>query len=427
MSVKIEKPEKNVVKLEIGIDAKAFDEYLNKAFLKNKNRFNIPGFRKGKAPRAMVERYFGEQILYEDAINYACADAYDKAIEENDIQPVDRPEIDIVQIGSGQDFIFTAKVTVMPEVELGEYKGLSVEKEQVLITDDDVEEELKRVAERNSKLITVEDRPVKDGDTVNIDFEGSVDGVPFEGGTAKGYTLVIGSGTFIPGFEDQLIGAELNSEVDVNVTFPEDYHSEDLKGKAALFKVKINEIKYKELPEINDDFASDVSEFETLDEYKADIRTKLTERAQAEADRKFEDEVIKKAVENAQCDIPEVMVDRRLDGMLNQFDMQLRYQGMDLKNYLQMMGMEESKLREDFRGNAHDEVKTQLVLEKISKVENIDVTEEEYEEELASMAARYNQPVEEMKKHLRVDDIEYIKDSIKRRKTIKFLVENAQA
>ncbi len=427
MSVKIEKPEKNVVKLEIQVEAKAFDEYLNKAFLKNKSRFNIPGFRKGKAPRAMVERYYGEGVLYEDAINFACAEAYDKAIDENDIKPVDRPEIDVVQIGSGQDFIFTATVTVMPEVVLGEYKGLEAKKDDVVITDDDVEEELKRVADRNSKLITIEDRPVQDGDTVNIDFEGSVDGVPFDGGTAKGYTLVVGSGTFIPGFEDQLIGAALGSEVDVNVTFPEDYHSEDLKGKAALFKVKINEIKKKELPEINDEFASDVSEFETLEEYKADIRKKLTERAQAEADRKFEEEIIKKAVDNAQCDIPEVMVNRRLDGMLNQFDMQLRYQGMNLENYMKMMGMEESKLREDFRENAYQDVKTQLVMEKIAEVENVEVTPEEYEEELKQIADRYNQPVEEMKKHLRGDDIEYIKDSIERRKTVALLVENAKA
>ena len=427
MSVKIEKMEKNTVKLEIQVEAKAFDEYLNKAFLKNKSRFNIPGFRKGKAPRAMVERYYGEHVLYEDAINFACADAYDKAIDENNIEPVDRPEIDIVQIGSGKDFIFTATVTVKPEVVLGDYKGLEAKKEEVVVTDDDVEEELKRIAERNSKLISIEDRPVQDGDTVNIDFEGSVDGVKFEGGTAKGYTLVVGSGTFIPGFEDQLIGAELGSEVDVNVTFPEDYHSEDLKGKAALFKVKINEIKKKELPEINDEFASDVSEFETLDEFKADIRKKLTERAQAQADRKFEDEIIKKAVDNAQCDIPEVMVNRRLDAMINQFDLQLRYQGMSLESYLKMMGMEESKLREDYRESAYEDVKTQLVMDKIAEVENIEVTPEEYEEELKQMADRYNQPVEEMKKHLRSDDIEYIKDSIERRKTIALLVENAKA
>jgi trigger factor len=308
MGTKIENVEKNVVKLEIDVDAKVFDECMNKSFSKNKSRFNIPGFRKGKAPRSMVERYYGEQVLYDDAINFACSEAYDKAVDENDIHPVSKPEIDIVQIGSGKDMIFTATVTVMPEVELGEYKGLSAKKDDVVITDDDVEAELKRVADRNSKLITIEDRPIQKGDTVNIDFEGTVDGVAFEGGTSKGYTLEIGSGAFIPGFEDQLVGVALGSETGVNVTFPEDYHSENLKGKAAIFKVKVNEIKFKQLPEIDDDFASDVSEFETLEEYKADIRKNLADQAQKQADRKFEDDIVKLAVDNAACDIPEVMV-----------------------------------------------------------------------------------------------------------------------
>ncbi len=426
MSVKIEKVEKNQVKLEIEVDAKVFNECMDRAFNKNKSRFNIPGFRKGKAPRNMVERYYGEQVLYEDAINFACADAYDNAIDENDLHPVDRPEIDIVQLESGKNFIFTALVTVKPEVELGEYKGLSVEKDEVVVTDDDVENELKRVQERNSKLISVEDRPVENGDTVNIDFEGSIDGVPFQGGEAKGYTLVVGSGTFIPGFEDQLIGANINDEIDVNVTFPEDYHSEELKGKPAVFKVKINEIKVKQLPEINDEFASDVSEFETLDEYKADIREKLTQQAQAEADRKYEDDIVKLAVDNTTCDIPEVMINRRLDDMLRQLDMQLRYQGMNLEGYLQMTGMEMDKVRADYRESALEEVKTQLVLEKIAEVENIIASPEEYEAELEEIAKRYNQPVEEMKKHLQDDDIEYIKSSIERRNTIKLLVENAK-
>lgn len=426
MSVKIEKTEKNQVKLEIEVEAKVFDECMNKAFNKNKSRFNIPGFRKGKAPRSMVERYYGEQVLYEDAINFACAEAYDKAIDENDLHPVDKPEIDIVQIESGKNFIFTASVTVKPEVELGEYKGLSVQKDAVVVTDEDIENDLKKIQERNSKLITVEDRPIENGDTVNIDFEGSINGVPFNGGDAKGYTLVIGSGSFIPGFEDQLIGTNINDEVDVNVTFPEDYHSEELKGQAAVFKVKINEIKLKQLPEINDEFASDVSEFETLDEYKADIRVKLTEQAQANADRKFEDDIIKLAVDNATCDIPEVMVNRRLDDMMGQLDMQLRYQGMNLEGYLQMMGMDISKFRADYHDNALEDVKTQLVLEKIGEVENIIASPEEFDAELDEMAKRYNQPVEEMKKHLHDDDIEYIKSSIERKKTIKMLVENAK-
>jgi len=426
MSVKIEKLEKNQVKLEIEVDAKVFDECMNKAYIKNKSRFNIPGFRRGKAPRSMVERYYGEQVLYEDAINFACAEAYDNAIDENDLHPVDRPVIDIVQLEKGKNFIFTATVTVKPEVELGQYKGLSVKKEEVVVTDEDVENELKRIQERNSKLINIEDRPVQNGDTVNIDFEGTIDGVPFKGGEAKGYTLVIGSGTFIPGFEEQLIGANINDEVNVNVTFPDDYHSEDLKGKPAVFKVKINEIKFKQLPEINDEFASDVSEFETLDEFKADIRAKLTEQAQARADRKFEDDIIKLAVDNAACDIPEVMINRRLDDMMRQLDMQLRYQGMNLEGYLQMMGTDMEKFRADYRDSALEDVKTQLVLEKIAEVENIIASPEEFDAELEEMAKRYNQQVEEMKKHLHDDDIEYIKSSIERRKTIKLLVENAK-
>jgi len=426
MSVKIEKLEKNQVKLEIEVDAKVFDECMNKAYIKNKSRFNIPGFRRGKAPRSMVERYYGEQVLYEDAINFACAEAYDNAIDENDLHPVDRPVIDIVQLEKGKNFIFTATVTVKPEVELGQYKGLSVKKEEVVVTDEDVENELKRIQERNSKLINIEDRPVQNGDTVNIDFEGTIDGVPFKGGEAKGYTLVIGSGTFIPGFEEQLIGANINDEVNVNVTFPDDYHSEDLRGKPAVFKVKINEIKFKQLPAINDEFASDVSEFETLDEFKADIRTKLTERAQAVADRKFEDDVIKLAVDNATCDIPEVMINRRLDDMMRQFDLQLRYQGMDLEGYLQMIGTDLEKFKADYRDSALEDVKTQLVLEKIAEVENIIASPEEFDAELEEIAKRYNQTVEEMKKHLHDDDIEYIKSSIERRKTIKLLVDNAK-
>ena len=426
MNVKIENIEKNKVKLEIELEAEVFDECLNKAFIRNKSRFNIPGFRKGKAPRSIVERYYGEQVLYEDAINYACADAYDNAIAENDLKPVDKPEIDIVQIGSGQNFIFTATVTVMPEVELGDYKGLSVEKDEVVVNDEDVDKDLQREVEKRARLVAVEDRPVENGDTLIIDFLGSIDDVPFAGGEGKDYSLVLGSGTFIHGFEEQLIGAKIDDEVEVNVTFPENYHSEELKGKEAVFKVKINEIKVKELPEVNDEFASEVSEFETLDEYKASIKEKLTEQAKDAVERKYKDDLIKKAVDNASCDIPEVMVENRLEEMLRQFDMQLRYQGMDLQQYLQMMGMEISKFKDDYRDNALEDVKTQLVLEKISEVENIIASPEEYEAEVEEMAKRYNQTADELKKHLREDDIEYIKNSIERRKTVDLLVENAK-
>lgn len=427
MDVKIEKPEKNVVKMEITVDSQVFDECMNRSFMRNKSKFNIPGFRKGKAPRHLVERYYGEQVLYEDAINFACEDAYNKAVDEHDLEPVDRPEIDIVQIGSGKDFIFTATVTVKPEVELGQYKGLEVEKETVNVTDEDVAAELNRVAERNAKLISVEDRPVQNGDIVNIDFEGSIDGKAFEGGSGKGYNLEIGSHTFIPGFEEQLVGFALNEEKDIQVKFPEDYHMKELAGKDATFKVKINEIKVKQLPEINDEFASDVSEFETLEEYKQDILKKLTERAQEAADRKFEDEVLKKAADNAKCDIPDVMVERRIDEILRQFDFTLRYQGLDLESYMKMLEIDEAKLRDQYRESALRDVKTQLVVEKIAQTEGIDATPEEFDQEIAKMAEQYQQPVEEMKKHLYEDDIEYIKNSIIVRKTVAMLVESAKA
>lgn len=427
MSVKIEKPEKNVVKLEITVDSQVFDECMNKSFNKNKHRFNVPGFRRGKAPRAIVERYYGEEVLYEDAINFACSDAYNKAIDENGLEPVDRPEIDIVQIGKGKDFIFTATVTVKPEVELGQYKGLEVKKDEVKVTEEDVMAELNRVAERNAKLITVEDRPVQNGDIVNIDFEGSINGEPFEGGSAKGYSLVVGSNTFIPGFEEQLVGLNLNEEKEIQVKFPDDYFNKDLAGKDATFKVKINEIKFKQFPEINDEFASDVSEFETLEEYKQDIHKKLTQKAQEAADRKFENEVVRKAAENATCDIPEVMVQRRLDEMMSEFDMTLRYQGLNLPTYLKLMGIEEDKFRSEYRESAFMDVKTQLVLEKIAETEGIEATPEECDQEIAKLAEQYKQPVEEMKKHLHDEDIEYIKNSIITRKTVAMLVESAKA
>lgn len=369
----------------------------------------------------LIEKYYGENVFYEEAINIICPEAYEAAVKEHGIIPVDTPELDIEQIGKDKNLIFTAKVTVKPEVKLGQYKGLDVKKETVNITDDDVRNELEKIQDRNSRLITVEDRPVQDKDIVNIDFEGFIDGKPFEGGSGKGYTLAIGSNTFIPGFEEQLIGASLNQEVEVNVTFPEDYHNEDLKGKSAVFKVRINEIKYKELPELDDEFAQDVSEFDTLEEYKTDLRKKLEERAQEAAERRYEDELVKKAVENAEVDIPEVMVERQINNILQRLNMALAYQGMDLKNYMEIMGIDEKKLRDDYRERAYQEVKTQLVLEKIAQTEKVEATEEEIDEEIAKTAEKYNQSAEEFKKHLQNDDIEYIKDTIITRKTIELM------
>ena len=426
MSVKVENVEKNVVKLEIEVDAEKFEQAIQKAFLKNAKKFNIPGFRRGKAPRKIIERYYGESVFYEDAINFVYPEAYDKAISENNIQPVDDPEIDIKQIGQGKSLIFTAKVTVKPEVELGEYKGVEVAEVKAEVTDDDVEQELKRTAEKNSRLITIEDRPVQSGDIVVIDFEGFVDGVAFEGGKATDYELVIGSGHFIQGFEDQLIGANLGEERDVNVTFPEDYGKEDLAGKAALFKVKIKEIKFKELPTIDDEFAKDVSEFDTLEEYKADIKKKLMESAEYRAKHELEENVIKKVVENASVDIPEVMFERAIDNMANDFAMRLRYQNIDLKTYLDIIGMDMKGFRDQFRERAENNVKTQLVLEKVAEVEGISAEDQEVEEEIKKYAESYGKNEEDFRKQISSDDIEYIKDNIAFRKTIDFLVNNAK-
>ena len=426
MNVKIENVEKNVVQLEIEVDAAKFEEGMKRSFFKNAKKFNIPGFRRGKAPRSIIERYYGEQVFYEDAINYVCPEAYDEAIKENNIHPVDRPEIDIKQIGSGENLIFTAKVTVKPEVELGEYKGVEVTKSEVVVTDDEVEAELNRIAERNARIITIEDRPVQSGDIAVIDFEGFMDGKPFEGGKGEKYNLVIGSGHFIPGFEDQLIGAKTGDEVEVNVTFPEDYGNKELAGKPALFKVKVNEIKFKELPAIDDEFAKDVSEFETLDEYKADLRKKLTEAAEHKAKHETEEKVIEKVVENAVVDIPRVMIERQIDNILYDLDLRLRYQGMNLKDYLEFQGMDEKTFREQFSERAEKEVKTQLVIEKNKEVENIDATEEEMKEEIKKLAENYKEEPEEFEKRLREEDKEYIKDNLIVRKTIDFLVDNAK-
>ncbi len=426
MNVKVENVEKNVVQLEIEVDAAKFEEGMKQSFIKNAKKFNVPGFRRGKAPRSVVERYYGEQALYEDAINIVCADAYDEAVEENDLHPVERPELDIKQIGSGQNLIFTAKVTVKPEVTLGEYKGLEIKKTVANVTDEEVDNEIKKAAEKNARLVSVEDRPVQKDDITTIDFEGFVDGVAFEGGKGTDYSLTIGSGQFIPGFEDQLIGAKIGEETEVKVTFPEEYHSEELSGKPATFKVTVKEIKVKDIPVIDDEFAKDVSEFDTLEAYKEDLKNKMVHEAEHQAEHKNEDSVIGKAVENASVDIPEVMVSKRVDDLVRDFEMRIQYQGLDLNKYLEIMGMDYNTFRGQFGKRAEDEVKTQLILEKISQVEDIQVTDEDVDKEIKTMAENYKQDAEEFKKHLSEDDIEYIKESNKMKKTIDFLVENTK-
>ncbi len=426
MKVKLEKLENNVATLEIEVDVAKFDEGMQKAYIKNAKRFNIPGFRKGKAPRKIVERYYGEAVFYEDAINIVCPDAYTEAVEETKIEPVDRPEIDIKQIGDGDNLIFTAVVTVKPEVGLGEYKGIEVKKVEYNVTEEDVENEIKQMQEKNARLVTIEDRAVEEKDTAVIDFEGFIDNEPFEGGKGEDYSLEIGSGQFIPGFEEQLIGKNTGEEIDVNVTFPEEYQAEELAGKPAVFKVKINQIKFKELPELDDEFVKDVSEFDTLDELKEDINKRLTEEAENKAKNEKENAVIDRILENVTVDLPEVMIENQINSMTRDFDMRLQSQGMNLDQYLQFTGSDLNQFKEQFKDQAEKQVKTTLVLEKISKLENVEVSDEDVEENIKKLAENYKMEVEKVKKLYRPEDLEAMKNDLAISKTVEMLVDGAK-
>ena len=369
MSLQVEKLEKNMAKLTIEATAEEFEKAVQKAYQKNKSRINLPGFRKGKAPRVMIEKMYGKGVFYEDAANELIPEAYGKALEECDLDIVSRPEIDVTQIEAGKPFIFTATVALKPEVTLGDYKGVEVTARPVEVTDDEVQAEIDKEREKNSRVTDVDDRGVEKGDLIKLDFDGSVDGEPFEGGKAENYDLTVGSGSFIPGFEDQLIGAKIGQELDVNVTFPEDYHAENLRGKAAVFKCKVNEIKVKELPEADDEFAQEVSDFDTLEEYKADIRKNLTERKEREA----------KIVENAEMDIPEPMVNGQVTNMLQDFARRMQSQGLTMEQYFQFTGMDEAKVREQMRPEALKRIQNSLVLEAVAKAENIEISDERVE------------------------------------------------
>lgn len=425
MNSKLEKVENNVATLEITVSPEKLEEGMMKAYLKNVKRFNIPGFRKGKAPRKLIEKHYGEGIFYEDAINAVCPDAYEEAVEEHKLEPVDRPEIDIVEIESGKGIIFKAEVTVRPTVQLGQYKGIEAEKKEYNVTEEDVLKELDILRDKNARIIDITDRPVKQGDMTIIDFKGFVDGEEFSGGTAENYNLEIGSGQFIPGFEEQLVGAEIGKEIDVNVTFPEDYRAEELAGKPALFKVTIKEIKEKELLPLDDEFAKDVSEYDTLEELKKDIKNKKTEEAERMAKHEYEDLVISKVVENASVDIPDVMVENQITSMIKDFDFQLRYQGLDLETYLKYMNISMEEVRKSYKETALNRVKTQLVIDEITKAENIQVSEEDINDEVEKTAKQYNQELEKFKSSLKERDLEYIKDSLIVQKTIDFLIENS--
>lgn len=427
MNTKMEKIESNVVKLEITVDSKKFAEALKKSYNKNAKKFNIPGFRKGKAPMAIIKQYYGEGVLYEDAINFCCEATYPNALEENNIRPVDYPEIDIVQIGEGQDFIYNAKVTVYPEVTLGEYKGLEVKKAEYPVAEEDVNNELKSMQEKNSRVETKTEGTVENGNIAVIDFKGYIDGVAFEGGEGKDFSLEIGSGTFIGDFEQQLIGLSAGEEKNVSVSFPENYGKEELNGKPAVFEVKVNEIKVKELPALDDDFAKEVSEFDTIDELKADITNKM-EAANAErAKREFEEAVIDVAVENASVEIPEVMINKEIDAMMKDFEMRLQYQGLDMKTYFEYTNNSEEKMKELMKDSAEKRVKTELVMSKIAEIENFEVSDEELNAKARELAAQYgSKDLDKTVELLMNGQREYIKTDIINEKTIKMLVDNSK-
>ncbi|SDC51982.1 trigger factor [Priestia aryabhattai B8W22] len=426
MSAKWEKQEGNQGVLTVEVEAAEFDKALDKAFTKVVKQVNVPGFRKGKMPRPLFEKRFGVESLYQDALDILLPEAYGNAIVEAGIEPVDRPEIDVETIEKGQPLVFTAKVTVKPEVKLGEYKNLEVEKVDTTVTDEDVEAELKTLQERHAELVVKEEGTVAEGDTAVIDFEGFVDGEAFEGGKGENYSLEIGSNTFIPGFEEQLVGLEVGAEKEVEVTFPEEYHAEELAGKAAKFKVKLHEIKSKELPALDDEFAKDVDEeVETLEALKAKTKEKLQSDKENQAESALRDTLVEKAAENAEVEIPEAMFNTEMDRMMQEFEQRLQMQGLNLELYFQFSGQDDKALRDQMRPDAEKRVKINLTLEAISKAENLEVSEEEVEKELENMAGMYNMPVEEIKKVL--GSLDSIKEDMKVRKAVEFLVENSKA
>lgn len=425
MNVNIEKLENSKVKLEITIEAEKFEEGLQKAFFRNAKYFNVPGFRKGKAPRNIVEKHYGESVLYEDAFNIIVPEIYDLAIKENNIEAVNTPDIDITQIGSGKDLIFTALVTVKPEVKLGKYKGLKIEKRNYKVADKDIENRLEEMADKNSRIITAaEGKKVELGNTAVIDFEGFVDEIPFEGGKADNYSIEVGGGTFIPGFEEQLIGMKQGEEKEVKVTFPENYFSKDLAAKDAIFKVKLHEIKIKELPNIDDEFAKDTSEFETLEELKADIKQDLEEENTKKAKFEEEEEAIQKVVEKTEIDIPQIMIDTEIDNNIKDLETNLSYQGMNLDTYMKLIQKSIVDLRDEYKEKAERDIKVRLTLESIFKAEKIEIKEDDITEKLKEIAKRYGRDSEEFASKATEQMKDYVKEELKYDLAIKYIMEN---
>ena len=424
--LKNENIEKNTVKLTIEVDSEAFKAAIEKSYKKNVKQIALPGFRKGKAPRAIIEKYYGKGVFLEDAVNFVCPEAYEFAVKESGIDPVDRPEMDIEKIEEdGSELILTATVTVRPEVELGEYKGISAEKKNYKTKVADVDAEIKAAREKNSRMVNVEDRAVKKGDFTVIDYEGFVDGVAFAGGKGQDHNLEIGGGQFIPGFEEALVGAKIGVEKEINVTFPEEYHAEELKGKPAVFKVTVKSIQVKELPEVNDEFAKDLG-FETLDEYKADIRAKLDK---ANADRtaaEFEGNVIKEVVAKANVEIPECMIDSAIEDMMRDFSYRLSSQGLSFEQYMQFTGMTPEGFKEQYKDQATERVKSNLVISEIAKRENIEVTDEDVENELKNMAEMYGMEIDKLKEFVKDGELESLKSELKLKKAVTLVVDAAK-
>ena len=425
MSLQVEKLEKNMAKLTIEVPASDLEKALQSAYKKQKNKISLPGFRKGKVPRQMIEKMYGAEIFFDDAANEIIPKAYADAYDECELEIVSRPEINIVQIEKGKPFIFTAEVATKPEVTLGEYKGLEVDKVSTRVTQKEVEAKIEEEAEKNARTVTVEDRAVQDGDEVILDFEGFVDGEAFGGGKGENYPLTIGSGSFIPGFEEQLVGAEAEKEVEVKVTFPEDYHAEELKGKEAVFKCTVHEIKAKELPEIDDEFAAEVSEFDTLDEYKADVKAKIKEQKATDGKRKQEDQAVEQAIKNASYEIPDAMVDTQISQMANDFAQRIQSQGLTMEQYYQFTGMTEEKMNEEFKPQAVKRIETRLVLEAIAKAENIEISDEKLDEEIAKMAEAYKMEADKLKEFMGDAEKKQMKEDMAVQEAVTFLVENA--
>ena len=426
MSLQVEKLEHNMAKLTIEVPAEDVEKALQAAYLKERKRISLPGFRKGKVPRQMIEKMYGPEVFYDDAANHMISEAYGKAYDECELEIVSQPKVEVTQLEKGKPFIFTAEVAVKPEVTLGEYKGLKVDKVSVEVTDEEVDAEIEKERERNARTVEVTDRAVQDKDEVTLDFEGFVDGEAFEGGKGEDYPLTIGSGAFIPGFEDQLIGAEIGKEMEVNVTFPEEYQAKELAGKEAVFKCTVKAIKAKELPELDDEFASDVSEEgETMDEYKAEVRGKIKERKEREAKEKKENQTVEQAVANAEIDLPEPMVDLQARQMADDFARRIMQQGMSLEQYFQFTGLSEEKMMEELKPQAEKRIRTRLVLEAIVAAENIEVSDERLEEELKKMADAYQMEVDKLKEFMGENEKKQMKEDIAVQEAVTLITEAA--